>query len=99
MGYYSDIIKDLRRSRGLSQEELAGLAGVSRHTVVKAEADEDVRLSTMEKLLEALGMTISVIPRPWIRQPHDSEVAIEAKEIIARHTNPEAGDLHAIWNS
>ena len=53
-----------RDSRTLTQDELAVRAGVTRNTVIRAEADLDVRQSTVRKLARGLGITPARLRRP-----------------------------------
>jgi len=49
-------LRALRRSRVLSQQELAARAGVTKTTIVRIEAGHDAHPATIRKLAEALGM-------------------------------------------
>lgn len=53
-------IKELRRSKKFSQEELAQLSGVSRATISFLENDlpQNVELNTLKKLADALDVSI-----------------------------------------
>lgn len=58
------VIKSLRRKRGLSAEELAAQAGLTRATVAKMEAGEgNPTVGTVEALAGALGVTGSELLR------------------------------------
>lgn len=55
--YDFSVIKSLRKKRGLSGEELAEKAGLTRATVAKIEAgDGNPTVSTLESLAMALGL-------------------------------------------
>jgi transcriptional regulator with XRE-family HTH domain len=59
-------LKSARKRRGLTQRELAGLAGVSLSLIRKLEQDErdSVRMETAHKLATALRMsTTMLLPR------------------------------------
>ena len=62
---FSETIQDARRKRGLSQAQLAELADVSRHTIINLESENepDVKLSSLESVLRALGLRINITPR------------------------------------
>lgn len=54
----------LRHATGLTQQELASKAGVSRATIYLIEAGEgDPRLSTLELLAKALGVDVAELLR------------------------------------
>lgn len=49
-------IKELRRARGLSQERLAYLAGLSVKTVQRSEGNGGLHERTLRKIAKALGV-------------------------------------------
>jgi transcriptional regulator with XRE-family HTH domain len=53
---FGQRLERLRLVRNISQEELGGLAGVSRATVIRVERGESVQMSTMVKLWRALDL-------------------------------------------
>ena len=58
-------LRDLRRARGLSLDELAALSGVSRATISKVElAQNSPGTSTLSKLTEALGTSFAGVMSP-----------------------------------
>ena len=81
---YGDIVRHNRERRGLSQTELADLAHVSRQTIARLEDNSlDIRLSTLEQTLEALALSLSVIPKPHMPLP---DVSLEEYETAARQS-------------
>lgn len=63
MSFFPEALRDARRAAGLSQGELAARSGLSRMTVQKLEAGAiDPRLSTVEVLLRALGLSLALVP-------------------------------------
>jgi transcriptional regulator with XRE-family HTH domain len=50
----------LRELRGASQTELADALGTSRPNVGRIEKEVDVRLSTLERYVEALGVKLEI---------------------------------------
>ena len=56
-------VRELRIKKGLSQEELASLANLSRFTIIKVENDRDVNLTknAMVAIANALGDKVSNI--------------------------------------
>lgn len=56
---FSSNLETIRKSKKISQEELAELIGVSRQTIYKQEADICLpNLNKIEKLLEVLNVSI-----------------------------------------
>lgn len=54
-----------RQDRGLSQEELADLAGLHRTYVGSVErAERNISIDSMERLAEALGLDVSALLAP-----------------------------------
>ena len=51
-------LRQLREAKGLSQEKLAGLAGVTMGTVRNLEGGSTPRLDTARRIAEALGVTV-----------------------------------------
>lgn len=58
----AEVIRTLRTRRGLSQRELARVAGVSRPTVVTLERGGMGRLAPLERVLTALGAGAHLAP-------------------------------------
>ena len=56
-------LASLRRSRGLSQAELARRLGISQSDVSKLERRPDVRLSTLKAVVEAMGGSLRISAR------------------------------------
>ena len=58
----AEALKGLREARGLTQRALAEKAGVGYVTIARLEvAILDPRLSTLERLAKALGVTVAEI--------------------------------------
>jgi transcriptional regulator with XRE-family HTH domain len=59
-----DQIKRARLRARLSQEELAALASISRRPIYLLESGRGaVRLDTLVKILDALGLTLQIHPK------------------------------------
>jgi len=58
-------IKNLRKEKGISQEELAKKSGISRATLSKLENGNLTKISvaTFDKILGVLGYTIDIKPK------------------------------------
>ena len=59
-GVLAKNIKQLRKERGFSQEDLAREAGITYSALSKIEAgySQDPRMKTVQKIAAALGVTI-----------------------------------------
>lgn len=55
-------IRKARDEQGLTQTELASKAGVSRPTVARVELGVAISIATLEKIADALGLNIGLIP-------------------------------------
>ncbi len=55
------LLAEIRKSVGLTQEELAETLGVSQPSVSKLENQDDMQLSTLRRLVEALGGQLELI--------------------------------------
>jgi y4mF family transcriptional regulator len=56
-------IKEARNRLGLSQVELAQLAGVSYRPIYQIEDGKSIRLATLLQLCDALGLDLEALPR------------------------------------
>lgn len=62
MSISADLLR-LRKTTGLTQDQLATAAGLSRMTVQRIEAQEiDPRVSTLLEMARALGMELMLVP-------------------------------------
>lgn len=57
---FAEAIREARRQRGWSQDTLAEQSGVSRPTIARVEAGNDISTATLAKVAEALGLTLKV---------------------------------------
>ena len=58
-------IKKYREKKGISQDKLSKLAGVTLHTITKIEsgATPDPRIETVKKIADALGISVDDLLR------------------------------------
>jgi transcriptional regulator with XRE-family HTH domain len=56
-------VADLRQLAGKSQRELAKLLGIKQPSLSKLENQSDIQVSTLQKIVEALGGTLDVVAR------------------------------------
>ena len=70
---FGKTLRDARKQRGLTQAQLAALAGVPRLKVIQAEqGDASVSIGAYANLALALGMEFSLVPA---RRPTLDEIA------------------------
>lgn len=53
-------VREARLAAGLSQQELADQAGVSRPSVARVESGEDMSTATLAKITGALGLVLQL---------------------------------------
>lgn len=69
-GELGRVLRERRRQLGLSQQELADLAGVAVRSVHAAERGKPtLRLDTLADLSEALGLELALVRRS-VGEPH-----------------------------
>lgn len=67
-----EIIQKTRKKAGLSQKELADLAGVGKTTVFDIENGKDtVRFANIRKLCRVLNISL------WLKDPFGNETEVE----------------------
>ncbi len=87
-GQLGGRVRQLRRRRGLTLEELAGLSGVSRAMISKLERGEkNPTLVVMAKLAEGLGVTLSQVA--GIEERREVVVVPRERRMVMR--DPETG--------
>lgn len=57
---FGDVIREARKNQGLSQGELGEKSGVSRPTIARVEANNDVTTATIAKVAQALGLRLEL---------------------------------------
>lgn len=57
---FGDIIREARKKQGWSQAELGEKSGLSRPTIARVEANNDVTTATIAKLAQALGLKLEL---------------------------------------
>jgi transcriptional regulator with XRE-family HTH domain len=57
---FGDVIREARKKEGWSQAELGEKSGVSRPTVARVEANNDVTTATIAKVAQALGLKLEL---------------------------------------
>ena len=57
---FGDVIREARKKQGWSQVYLGQKAGVSRPTIARVEANNDVTTATIAKIVHALGLKLEL---------------------------------------
>lgn len=57
---FGDVIRAARKKRGWSQAELGEKSGLSRPTIARVEANQDVTTATIAKIAQALGLKLEL---------------------------------------
>ena len=64
------LLAEIRKSVGLTQEDLAATLGITQPSLSKLENQDDMQISTLRRLVQALGGDLEIIahlPRGDIR--------------------------------
>lgn len=57
------LLGEIRKSVGLTQEQLAESLGIKQPTLSRLESQDDMQISTLRRLIEALGGELEIIAR------------------------------------
>ena len=57
------LLSEIRRAVGLTQEELAASLGIKQPSLSRLETQEDMQISTLRRLIRALGGELEIIAR------------------------------------
>jgi predicted transcriptional regulator len=55
------LLAEIRKSVGLTQEDLAATMGITQPSLSKLENQDDMQLSTLRRLIEALGGQLEIV--------------------------------------
>ncbi len=55
------LLAEVRRLVGLTQEEVAQKLGIKQPTLSKLESQDDMHISTLRRLIQALGGTLVIV--------------------------------------
>jgi transcriptional regulator with XRE-family HTH domain len=64
------LLAEIRKSMGLTQEDLAAALGITQPSLSKLENQDDMQITTLRRLVQALGGELEIIahlPRGDIR--------------------------------
>jgi transcriptional regulator with XRE-family HTH domain len=84
----TQILKDRRKALGLTQIQVAELAGLSTRTVMRAEKGDDIDLMTQRKLCRALDLDYEVITAALTRADASVEANPDRAEDVDCSTLP-----------
>ena len=57
------LLSEVRRLAGKSQRELAGALGIKQPSLSKLESQDDMQISTLQRIIEALGGELHLLAR------------------------------------
>ena len=55
------LLAEIRKAAGLTQEELAASLGIKQPTLSRLESQGDMQISTLRRLIQALGGELEII--------------------------------------
>jgi len=55
------LVAEIRKKAGFTQEDLANAMGIKQPTLSKLEAQDDIQISTLQRLIQALGGQLELI--------------------------------------
>lgn len=55
------LLAEIRQCSGVTQKELAATLGMTQPSLSKIESQQDIRVSTLHRLIESLGGTLELI--------------------------------------
>ena len=55
------LLSELRKSAGVTQEELASSLGIKQPTLSRMESQDDMQISTLRRMIESLGGKLEII--------------------------------------
>lgn len=91
-------VRRLRVERGLSTRGLAAAAGVSVHSVTRAERGQRVTARTLRSLAEALGVPVAAV-LPGFERTAGPVRVVPRQEAWAMQNTPEGRDALCAWLS
>ena len=57
------LLAELRRRSGMTQRELAAALGIKQPTLAQMEKQEDIQVSTLQRIVRALGGELDLVVR------------------------------------
>ena len=64
----SSELEKRRRALGLNQSDMLMKIGMSQQQYQRVEAGHDIRVSTLSRVLEGMGLELLLVPREQVRQ-------------------------------
>jgi plasmid maintenance system antidote protein VapI len=55
------LLSEIRQAEGLTQEQVAEVLGVKQPTLSRMESQDDMQVSTLQRLVEALGGKLEIV--------------------------------------
>ncbi|MGH7919186.1 MAG: helix-turn-helix domain-containing protein [Candidatus Dormibacteraceae bacterium] len=94
------LVRDRRLALGLSQQDLATLAGVGRSVVQKLEGESGaVSLPGFLRLLQALSLDLQVLDRPPEAAPAGEQDVMRWRDEVEPETASEEPGRYRVWTT
>ena len=61
------LLAEIRQAAGMTQEEVAASLGIKQPTLSRMESQDDMQVSTLQRLVKALGGELEIIAQPSSR--------------------------------
>jgi transcriptional regulator with XRE-family HTH domain len=102
------LLAEIRRLAGLTQEQLAGSLGIKQPTVSQLESQSDMQISTLRRIVEALGGELEIIAtlpdrrislsqfRDAGRNLQSARVPIAVDRCVAKHESAVTGSVSTL---
>lgn len=91
-----DRIKEARKKRGLTQEQLGNLIGVAKTTVTGYEKSREPTAAKLGEIADALGVDVNFLYQDEVKEFHDNRATIDEMEKLVkpyRSLDPHGKDM------
>ena len=79
------LLAEIRKAVGMTQEELASALGIRQPSLSKLEGQDDMQISTLRRLIEALGGTLEIIAHLCARRHPNQPVQGSSPDGLSFH--------------
>lgn len=79
-----DRIKEARKKRGLTQEQLGSLIGVAKTTITGYEKNREPTAAKLGEIADALGVDVNFLYQDEVKEFHNNRATIEEMEKLVK---------------